>query len=109
MTMKRSMKLAGSVGAGLAAAALVCAPFAAAGPQEDAFIDAVTEQGVTWPGATPANMVAAGRGVCQDWTSGASFEQEVSSLTTHLSTEDAAFLVGAATAAFCPQYESKVS
>lgn len=107
--MKRSMKLAGSVAAGLTAAALVCAPFAAAGPEEDVFIEAITEQGVTWPGATPANMVEAGRGVCQDWASGASFEQEVGSLAEHLSTEDAAFLIGAATAAFCPQYESKVS
>jgi hypothetical protein len=108
MTMKRSMKLAGSVGAGLAAAALVCAPIAVAGPEESVFVDALTEQGVTWPGATPANMVAAGRGVCQDWASGASFQQEVSSLADNLSTEDAAFLIGAATAAFCPQYKSKV-
>ncbi|HET6735343.1 DUF732 domain-containing protein [Mycobacterium sp.] len=107
--MKLPMKLAVSVGAGLAAAALTCAPLAAAGPAEDVFIDALTEQGVTWPGATPANMVAAGRGVCQDWGSGASFEQEVSSLAEHLDTEDAAFLIGAATAAFCPEYESKVS
>jgi hypothetical protein len=106
--MTLSVKLAVSVGAGLAAAALVCAPLAAAGPEEDIFIDAVTEQGVTWPGATPANMVAAGKGVCQDWASGATFEQEVGSLSEHLAVEDAAFLIGAATAAFCPQHESKV-
>lgn len=106
--MKLSVKLAGSVAAGLTAAALVCAPFAAASP-EDSFINAVTEQGITWPGATPANMVAAGQGVCQDWANGASFEQEVDSLTAHLSAEDAAFLIGAATAAFCPQYKAKVS
>ena len=106
--MKLSMKLGVSVGAGLAAAALVCAPLATAGPEEDIFIDTVTEQGVTWPGATPANMVAAGQGVCQDWASGATFEQEVDSLSEHLDIEDAAFLIGAATAAFCPEYESKV-
>lgn len=102
------MKLAGSVAAGLTAAALVCAPFAAASPESN-FINAITEQGVTWPGATPANMVAAGQGVCQDWANGATFAQEVGSLSAHLSAEDAAFLIGAATAAFCPQYESKVS
>jgi hypothetical protein len=53
-------------------------------------------------------MVAAGQGVCQDWASGASLVQEVDSLSEHLSREDAGFLIGAATAAFCPQYESKV-
>jgi uncharacterized protein DUF732 len=105
--MKHFVKSAGSVAAGLTAAALICAPFAAASPA-DTFVDALTDQGVTWPGATPANMVAAGQGVCQDWASGASFAQEVSSLSEHLDAEDAAFLVGAATAAFCPQYESKV-
>lgn len=106
--MKHSLKLTGSVAAGLTAAALICAPFAAASP-EDVFVGALTEQGVTWPGATPENMVAAGQGVCQDWASGASFDQEVGSLAANLSTEDAAFLIGAATAAFCPEYESKIS
>ncbi|MFI5510888.1 serine/threonine-protein kinase [Mycobacterium sp. NPDC051804] len=75
---------------------------------ENAFIGALNGQGVTWPGATPANMVAAGRGVCTDWDAGATFDQEVASLTPHMSAEDAAFLIGASTAAFCPQYEWKV-
>jgi hypothetical protein len=105
--MKHFVKFAGSVTAGLTATALMCAPFAAATPA-DTFVDALTEQGVTWPGATPANMVAAGQGVCQDWGSGATLAQEVGSLSEQLSTEDAAFLIGAATATFCPQYESKV-
>jgi serine/threonine-protein kinase len=75
---------------------------------EDAFIGALNEQGITWPGATPANMVAAGNGVCTDWDAGATFDQEVASLAPHLRAEDAAFLIGAATAAFCPQYEWKI-
>ena len=106
--MKHSSKIAASLAGGLAAAALICAPLASASP-EDAFVGALTEQGVTWPGATPENMVAAGKGVCQDWAAGATFEQEVSSLTNNLSADDAAFLIGAATGAFCPEYESKVS
>jgi hypothetical protein len=106
--MKHPLKIAGSVAVGLSAAALICAPIAAAGP-DDAFIGALTEQGVTWPGATPENMVAAGKGVCQDWAGGATFEQEVSSLAPTLSTDDAAFLIGAATAAYCPEYESRIS
>jgi hypothetical protein len=107
--MKYSLKIAGSVVGGLAAAALICAPIAAADNADDAFIGALTEQGVTWPGATPANQIAAGKGVCQDWAAGATFESEVASLAPNLSAEDAAFLIGAATGAYCPEFESKVS
>jgi hypothetical protein len=106
--MKHFVTFAGSVAAGLTAAALMCAPLAAASPA-DTFVDALNKQGVTWPGATPANMIAAGQGVCQDWASGATFAKEVSSLSENLDAEDAAFLIGAATASFCPQYESKIS
>lgn len=106
--MKFLIKFAGAVITGLTAAALTTAPLATAAP-EDAFLDAMEEQGVTWDGATPANMIAAGQGVCQDWRSGATFAQELASLEPHLGTEDAAFLIGAATAAFCPQYESKIN
>jgi hypothetical protein len=106
--MKHFAQFAGSVAAGLTAVALLCAPVAAASPA-DTFVDALNKQGVTWPGATSTNMIAAGQGVCQDWASGANFQQEVSSLAEHLDAEDAAFLIGAATASFCPQYESKIS
>lgn len=107
--MKYSLKIAGSVVGGLAAFALICAPLAGADATDDAFLGALSEQGVTWPGATPDNQIAAGKGVCQDWAAGATFEQEVTSLTPNLTAEDAAFLIGAATAAYCPEYESKVS
>lgn len=107
--MKHFLKITGSVVGGFAAAALICAPMAAADNADDAFLGALTEQGVTWPGATPDNQIAAGKGVCQDWAAGATFEQEVNSLVPTLAAEDAAFLIGAATAAYCPEYESKVS
>ena len=107
--MKHLLKLAGSVAVGLSAAAVICAPLAGADATDDAFLGALSEQGVTWPGATPDNQVAAGKGVCQDWAAGATFEQEVTSLTPNLTAEDAAFLIGAATAAYCPEFESKVS
>ena len=107
--MKHPLKLAGSVAVGLSAAALIWAPLASADATDDAFLGALEEQGVTWPGATPDNQIAAGKGVCQDWAAGATFKQEVTSLTPHLSAENAAFLIGAATAAYCPEYESKVS
>jgi len=107
-TMRLFVKLAGLVAAGLSGAALVAAPLAAASPEDD-FVATIANQGITWPGATPDNIVQAGKGVCQDWAAGATLEQEVSSLAPHLSSNDAAFFIGAATGAFCPDYQSKLS
>ena len=101
-------KHAGFVLVGMAASALLCAPVAAASP-EDNFLSVLNEEGVTWPGATPANMIAAGRDVCEDWSNGATLEGEIAGLSEHLDPNDAGMLVGAATAAFCPQYEAKVT
>lgn len=106
--MKHRLKLAGSAAAGLAAAAVVCAPLAAATPEEDNFLNSLRDAGVTWPGANPENMIVAGRGVCTDWASGATFEQEVGSLAPNLDTDSATVLVATATGAFCPEYMSKL-
>ncbi|MFC3774710.1 DUF732 domain-containing protein [Mycolicibacterium holsaticum] len=72
-------------------------------------MEVLDEAGVTWPGATPENKVAAGQGVCSDWANGATLESEIASLSEHLDPHDAGMLIGAATAAFCPQYESVVN
>lgn len=101
-------KSAGLVLAGIAASALFCAPIAGATP-EDTFLHVLDEAGVTWPGATPENMVEAGHGVCQDWANGATLEGEIAGLTEHLDAHSAGVLIGAATAAFCPEYESIVN
>ena len=106
--MEHSLKLTGSAAAGLAAAALICAPLGAATPEEDVLVTTLTDAGVTWPGATPESMVAAGRGVCADWASGATFDQEMSSLAPNLSTENATVLVTVATGALCPEYQPKL-
>ncbi|MGE2719234.1 DUF732 domain-containing protein [Mycolicibacterium celeriflavum] len=100
-------KFAAAIFAGLAASAFVWAPLAAADP-EDVFVNVLEDQGVTWPGATPANMIEAGKGVCTDWANGATLEGEIAGLAEHLDPNDAAVLIGAATAAFCPEYEAKV-
>src|SRR5262245_54160132 len=84
-TMGLSIKLIGLVATGFTAAGLLCAPVAMASPEDD-FVSAITNKGISWPGATPENMVEAGRGVCQDWSAGATLEQEVASLAPHLST-----------------------
>lgn len=99
---------AGLVLAGIAASALLCAPIAVAAP-EDVFLEVLDEAGVTWPGATPENKLAAGHGVCADWSNGATLDGEITALSEHLDPHDAGMLIGAATAAFCPQYESIVN
>ncbi|MGE2689632.1 DUF732 domain-containing protein [Mycolicibacterium pulveris] len=97
-------KSAGLVLAGITASALLCAPIAGAAP-EDTFLEVLDEAGVTWPGATAENMIEAGHGVCQDWANGATLDGEIAGLTEHLDPHSAGVLIGAATAAFCPEYE----
>lgn len=101
-------KSAGVIFAGIAASALLSAPLASAGP-EDNFLNVLNDAGVTWPGATPDNMIAAGKGVCEDWSNGATLDSEIAGLSEHLDPNDAGVLIGAATAAFCPEYETKVT
>ena len=64
---------------------------------------------VTWLGATPDGMIAAGKGVRTDWANGAFLESEISGLADYLDPHDASVLVGAAAATFCPEYEAKVT
>ena len=95
--------------AGLFAAALVSAPAALAGPEDD-FLAALASEGISLPG-DPQTSIAAGRGVCADWAAGATLEQEAASIAQaapDMSQTQAAFFIGAATAAFCPEYQSKI-
>lgn len=101
-------KHTGLILAGITATALLCAPLAAASPESD-FLTVLDQAGVTWPGATPNNMIAAGHGVCEDWSNGATLEGEITGLSEHLDPNDAGMLIGAATAAFCPEYEANVT
>jgi hypothetical protein len=93
-----------------AAAALVTAPAALADPEGD-FLTTITKGGITWPADKTKLVIATGYGVCHDWEGGASFGQEVADLTsvTRWTDAQARFFVGAATVAFCPEYESIVS
>jgi hypothetical protein len=93
-----------------AALALVIAPVASADPEGD-FLTVISDGGITWPSDKTAQVIETGYAVCQDWASGATFEQEVADLTEVTSWSDyqAGYFIGAATGAFCPEYESKVS
>ncbi|CAN3130851.1 DUF732 domain-containing protein [Mycobacterium sp. smrl_JER01] len=96
--------------AALAAVALAGAPAALADPEGD-FLTVISGGGITWPPDKTAQVIETGYAVCQDWNSGASFEQEVADLTsvTNWSDYQAGYFIGAATGAFCPEFEWKVS
>ncbi|GJF08238.1 hypothetical protein NGTWS0302_20790 [Mycolicibacterium cyprinidarum] len=102
--------IATAAAAAFATAALVGAPAAFADPEGD-FLTVISDGGITWPSEKTAQVIETGYAVCQDWEGGASFEQEVADLTsvTGWSDEQAGYFVGAATGAFCPEYEYKVS
>lgn len=98
--------LAGS----FAAAALLAAPAALAAPEDD-FLTVIAGGGITWPEEKTPQVIETGYAVCQDWANGATFQQEVADLTsvTGWSDYQAAHFVGAATGAFCPEYEYLVN
>ena len=107
-TMKILFACAAS--AAFAGVALIGAPAALAAPEDD-FLTVITNGGITWPSDKTAQVVETGHAVCEDWSNGATFEQEVADLTsvTDWSDYQAGYFVGAATGAFCPEFEWKVS
>ncbi|MBX7448130.1 DUF732 domain-containing protein [Mycolicibacterium sp. 3033] len=96
--------------AAFATVGLVSAPSALADPEGD-FLTVIGKGGITWPSDKTEQVLDTGRAVCQDWENGATFEQEVADLTSVTDWTDyqAGYFVGAATGAFCPEWESKVS
>jgi len=104
------ISMVGAAAAAVGAVALITAPLAAAGPEED-FLKVIADGGIEWPSGSTQAIIDGGHGVCEDWDNGASFADEVASITdaTGWSDYDAGFFIGAATGAFCPEYEAKVS
>jgi|GEM_PF-1683499 hypothetical protein len=93
-----------------AAVAVATAPAAFADPEDD-FLALIARGGITWPSEKTAQVIETGKAVCGDFARGASFEQEVTDLTSVTSWSDdrAAYFIGAVTATFCPEYGDKVS
>ena len=102
--------IACAASAAFATVALFSAATAFATPEDD-FLTVITNGGITWPPDKSAQVVETGKAVCTDWSNGASFEQEVADLTgvTSWSDYQAGYFIGAATGAFCPEFEWKVS
>jgi hypothetical protein len=103
------LRIAAPAVAALAAITLVTAPIASAGPEES-FLQVLTQNGIKWPQGKDQAVIETGKAVCSDWSNGATFSQEVSDLqgATDWSDYQVGVFIGAATAAFCPQYKSKL-
>ncbi|WP_137148581.1 DUF732 domain-containing protein [Mycolicibacterium sp. CR10] len=102
--------IACAAAAAFAAVALVSAPAAFAAPEDD-FLQVIAGGGITWPAEKTPEVIETGQAVCQDWDNGADFATEVSDLTSVTDWTDyqAGYFIGAATGAFCPEYEYKIS
>ncbi|BBY19500.1 DUF732 domain-containing protein [Mycolicibacterium litorale] len=95
--------------AALSALALATAPVAAAGPEED-FLTIIRNEGIVWEAVDTPAVLDTGHAVCTDWSNGATFADEVGDLlsVTDWTDYQAGVFIGAATGAFCPQFEYKI-
>lgn len=93
----------------IGAVALATAPVAAAGPEED-FLTIIGNEGIVWEPADTSAVLDTGHAVCTDWSNGATFADEVADLisVTDWTDYQAGVFIGAATGAFCPQFEYKI-
>ena len=94
----------------LAGFAIAMAPIASADAQDDAFLQALDQNGVSFPNLSATGVANMGHGVCKDWTDGATFSQIISDVqsTTQLGGHGTGVFIGAATGAYCSQYLSKI-
>jgi hypothetical protein len=105
--MKLSAKLASAAAGILCGAAVVVAPTAHA-DADQAFMSVLSQNGITW--SSDQTVIAAGHGVCVDWAQGANFQQVYNDAKNAMSLTDSniGVFIGAATAAYCPQYTNKI-
>jgi Protein of unknown function (DUF732) len=102
------------VGTAVAASALGVAALASTGVAsaatsvDDTFISVITDEGIKPPSAKEAIGVA--HNVCVVLDKGGDLVEAVSAVAdyTELASEDAAFIVGASIAAYCPEYEELI-
>jgi Protein of unknown function (DUF732) len=89
---------------------IAAVPIANADSDDDVFLQVLDDKGISFPNLTEAGVVSLGKGVCQDWSQGATFSEVISDVqsTTQLSAGGTGTFIGAATASFCPRYVSKI-
>ena len=86
------------------------APIASADGADDQYLHTLQQHGIGWPGGQEQMMINVGHAVCQDWAGGDTLAQTVGdvSKTLGLSNNGSGTIIGAATAAYCPEFRSKL-
>ncbi len=108
--MTNIARLTGSLAVVLGAFAAIAAPIASADSEDSAYLQTLTEKGISWPNGSDQTMVRIGQAVCTDWSNGMTFEQTLADAKTglpQLADTSLAKIMGAATGVYCPQYASK--
>lgn len=103
-----ALAVAGLLGAGVFGVAV--APLASADPADDQYLQTLQRHGIGWPSGSEGTMINVGHAVCTDWSAGDTLAQTVGdvSKTLGLSNNGSGTIIGAATAAYCPEFRSKL-
>lgn len=104
--MKVSTRLGIPAAMALSAIAVMAAATANASDTDDAFLQALSQQGITWD--STQTVISVGHAVCGDWVLGDTFQQVFNDVkqATSMSDNNVGYFIGAATQAYCPQYAS---
>lgn len=100
--MKSKIGMVAPAAAALTAAALAWAPAAIASP--DDFLSELSTNGVSLPGLTPSQTVAAGYQACSALRSGTSVLDEMSAVEQKYGFSQGTLFVSAATTNLCPDF-----
>lgn len=108
--MKNKARFTGAMAAALGGLCVAAAPMANADIMDDAYLSALTKGGISWANGSDSSMIAVGHAVCQDWAGGNTLDQTITDVRKALALSDngTGTVIGAATAAYCPQYQSKL-
>ena len=109
--MKSMARLAGPVAAVLVGVAVItAAPHASADPADDQYLHILQQHGLGWPSGQDQMMIDVGHAVCTDWAGGDTMKQLATEVqtATGLSSNGSGTIIGAATAAYCPEFRSKM-
>ena len=101
--MISNLRIAALVAGAVSAAALACAPIAAA-TGEDQFLDELNTLNVTLPGKTPSEVIAAGHTTCAELRSGTSVLDEMSAVEHTYQFTRGTLFGSAATTNLCPDF-----
>ena len=101
--MKAKSGIVASAAVALAAVALAAAPTAVADPASD-FLNELSINGVSLPGKTPSQTVAAGYEACSALRGGTSVLDEMSAVEQRYGISQGTLFVSAATTNLCPNF-----